>query len=250
MTKFIIRVDDVCPTMGTDRFDEFSKTLLNAGVPCLIGVIPDCRDPKLRHSPARSDFWEVIRELKASGWTIAQHGYTHVYDCLGRDLLGLTRKSEFAGHDLETQVGRLACGAEIMADEGVATNIFMAPSHAFDVTTMDALRQTGFRFVTDGAALWPYKEQGLIFVPQLFSYPRHFGIGVYTLCSHLDTMDYGSFQEFLYFVKSNTHRIVSFDDVAQFPSNNFITNALRRTLELAQYSCRSIQMWQRGKTHL
>jgi hypothetical protein len=236
--------------MGRDRFDAFAETLLNAGLPCLIGVIPDCRDPKLHRSPARSDFWDVIRGLKASGWIIAQHGYTHVYDCLGRDWLGLMRKSEFAGHDLATQASRLASGAEIMAGEGVASDIFMAPSHAFDITTIHALRQTGFRFVTDGVALWPYEEQGLTFVPQLFSYPRHFGIGVYTLCCHLDAIDDDRFQNLLRFVKSNSYRLVSFNHVAQFPSNNFISNALRRTLEISQYLCRSFQIWQCGKTHL
>ena len=88
-----------------------------------------------------------------------------------------------------------------MAGEGVASDIFMAPSHALDITTMRALRQTGFRFVTDGVALWPYEERGLIFVPQLFSYPRHFGVGIYTLCYHLDTMDDSSFQVLLRFVE-------------------------------------------------
>ncbi len=242
VAKFIIRVDDVCPTMGWDRFNELSETLLDAGAPCLIGVIPDCRDPALHRSPAKSDFWDVIRGLKASGWTIAQHGYTHVYDCLSLDRLGLMRKSEFAGHNLETQASRLASGASLLADEGVASDVFMAPSHAFDDTTMLALRQTGFRFVTDGAALWPYEEQGLTFVPQLFSYPRHFGIGVYTICYHLDTVDEFNFQELLRFVRSNAHRILSFDEAARFPRNDLIANASRRVLEYFEYSHRSAQI--------
>jgi predicted deacetylase len=250
MVKFIIRVDDICPTMGWDRFNKFANTLLEIGAPCLIGVVPDCRDPKLAYSPPRDDFWDVIRKLKASGWTIAQHGYTHVYDCQSRDWLGLMRKSEFAGHNLETQSGRLRAGAKILAEEGVSSDIFMAPSHAFDATTVRALRETGFRFVTDGAALWPYEEDGLVFVPQLFAHPRHFGIGIYTLCCHFDMIDERRFQEILSFVKANTHRIIRFDDAAKFPRNNFIAKISRKALERFHYSRLSSSMRRSGRTHL
>jgi predicted deacetylase len=235
MSKFVIRIDDVCPTMRWDRFDVFTKALLQAGAPCLIGVVPDCRDPTLFRTAPRKDFWDVIRNLKANGWTIAQHGFTHICDRPSRDWFGLPCDSEFAGHPLETQVERLAAGARILAQEQVATDVFMAPCHAFDLITLEALRKTGFKFVTDGSALWPYKQQELIFVPQLFERPLHFGAGIYTLCYHLDTMGENSFANLLRFVESNKHSIISFDRAEQFVRNDLIARAVNKALKLAQH---------------
>jgi Uncharacterized protein conserved in bacteria (DUF2334) len=233
------------------RFDKFAETLTKHGVPCLIGVVPDCRDPKLlQHAEPRSDFWDFMRKLKASGWTICQHGYTHVYDCHSRDLFGIMRRSEFAGHDFETQVHRLASGAKILADEGLATDIFMAPNHAFDAVTIRALQHSGFKSVTDGFALWPYEEGGLTLVPQMFPEPRNFGVGIYTICLHLDMTDEQNFRNILNFITSNTHRIIRFEDAAQFTKNNPIAMTSRRLLEFLLYSRISVRMWRRGKHYL
>jgi len=236
--------------MGWDRFSALSDALLKIEVPCLIGVIPDCRDHKLWRFPPRRDFWDVIRDLKSSGWTIAQHGYTHVYDRVSRDVIGIMRKSEFAGHDFETQVSRLASGARVLSNEGLATDIFMAPSHAFDRLTIKALRQTGFKFVTDGAALWPYEEHGVIFIPQIFPHPRHFGAGIYTLCWHLDTIDESTFRGLLRFVESNTHRIIGFKDAVKYTRNGVIGYASRRLMRAFEYSRYTVSMRRQGKTFL
>ena len=219
-------------------------------VPCLIGVIPDCQDRKLWRFPARSDFWDVIRSLKADGWAIAQHGYTHVYDIVASDLIGIPRRSEFAGHDFEIQASRLSSGSKILADNGVPTDIFMAPCHAFDAVTIKALRRTGFRFVTDGAALWPYEEQGLIFVPQMFGHPRHFGVGLYTVCCHLDTIDEREFQRLLRFVEDNTHRIICFEDATKIRNNTTITHVSRRGLEVLTHARLSASMRRQGVEYL
>jgi predicted deacetylase len=236
--------------MNWSRFDSFSETLQSMGVPCLIGVIPDCQDPKLHRFPARANFWDAIRGLKASGWTMAQHGYTHVYDRISRDLFGIMRRSEFAGHPMQTQVLRLVSGRKILAAESLASDIFMAPCHAFDGITVGALRQTGFKFITDGFALWPYVENDLVFVPQIFSGPRHAGIGIYTLCCHLDTMSERQSQDLLTFIKSNMHRIIRFEDAAQLVRDNAFAHAARRALELYRYYDFSGIKWRRGVKYL
>jgi predicted deacetylase len=250
MAKFIIRVDDVCPTMG-HQFEEFSETLIKLEVPCLIGIVPACKDPELlQHAVPRSGFWDFMRKLKANGWTICQHGYTHVFDCHSRDLFDIMRRSEFAGHDFEAQVHRLASGAKILADEGLATDIFMAPNHAFDAVTIKALQHTGFKYVSDGFAFWPYEEGGLTHVPQIFHDPRNFGVGIYTICLHLDKTDQRNFRKILQFISCNTHRIIRFEDAAQFTKNGAIAMTSRRLLEFLSYSRNSIRMWQQGGNYI
>ena len=186
MASFIVRVDDVCPTMDWERFERFEHAMGN--LPVLIGVVPDCRDEHLQVDAPRDDFWEVVRRLRAGGWAVAQHGYTHVYDSDAPNLLRMANRSEFAGHPVQVQAARLAAGAEIMSHEGVRSSAFMAPGHTFDRATIDALKRTGFTSVTDGYGLWPYRRHGLTFVPQLFSRPLHVGAGLYTVCLHLNGM--------------------------------------------------------------
>jgi hypothetical protein len=122
-----------------------------------------------------------------------------------------------------------------MSSEGVATSIFIAPSHAWDAITVEALRQTGFELVSDGAALWPYEKQGLIFVPQLFPHPRHFGFGIYTLCIHLDTLDDTNFQRFLQFIAGNIHRIIAFEEAAKYTRNGPIARAVGAVLKVSMH---------------
>lgn len=235
MSKFIIRVDDVCPTMHWDRFKTFSEALIKTKTPCLIGVIPDCRDKTLFHSPPQENFWDAIRNLAQSGWTIAQHGYTHVCDREGKDWLGLTKFNEFAGHDLNTQLDRLTSGAAILERENVATDVFMAPRHSFDDVTIRALREAGFNAVTDGVGLWPYQQNGLTFIPQLFARPFHLGVGVYTLCCHLDQMKELAFSQLMAFIKNNHDRILSFDQARMLVKDGPIFNAANSALKKMQF---------------
>jgi Uncharacterized protein conserved in bacteria (DUF2334) len=65
----------------------------------------------------------------------------------------------------------------------------MAPSHSFDRETERALRETKFRAVTDGLALYPFLRDGLPFVPQVFSVPPPMLFGVFTFLVHPNTLD-------------------------------------------------------------
>ena len=151
--------------MDWEHFERFEHAMRDW--PVLIGVVPDCRDEHLHVAAPRDDFWEVVRRARARGWTVAQHGYTHVFDSDAPNLLGMANHSEFAGHPVDVQAARLAAGAEVMAGEKVKSSVFMPPGHTFDRATLAALKRTGFTTVTDGYGLWPYHRDGLKFVPQL-----------------------------------------------------------------------------------
>ncbi|PAQ10895.1 DUF2334 domain-containing protein [Mesorhizobium temperatum] len=188
MTKLVIRVDDIHPRMKWATFMRFVEGLSRRGLTATLGVIPECMDAQLCHDAPRKEFWDTIRQLSTEGWIVAQHGYRHVYDISHANYLGIRNRSEFAGHPLDIQAERLAAGAEILLAEGLRSDVFMAPWHTFDNTTLKALERTGFRYVTDGYGFWPYSEGELIMVPQLFARPHGWRLGVYTSCIHLDGM--------------------------------------------------------------
>lgn len=213
MKKLIIRIDDVHPRMNWGNFKHLTYELLNRGQSALLGVIPDCKDPKLEFGEFNSDFWNYIRYLKSNGFVIAQHGYQHVYDIRGQSILVGEDQSEFSNHPYDIQLMKLKLGKSILQKENLSTNIFMAPGHHFDSVTLKALRDAGFKYVTDGHALFPFKLKAsdLIFVPQLFARPHGTFFGIYTTCCHLDNMKISDIDIFL--DKTNGYKVMPFSKV-------------------------------------
>lgn len=211
-TQYLIRFDDVTPGMAWTRFQPFEDLARELRLPYLLGVVPECRDVKLMVEPERADFWAWVRRMKLNGATIAQHGFTHLYETRDAGLLRLGSKSEFAGLSYEVQFERLARGKEKMQSEGVWDGIFMAPSHSFDADTVRALRALGFRGLTDGFGFYPYEIEGLKAVPQLFARPVGFGFGVETVCIHVNTLTDQRTKMLIKKLRAHAARIISFDD--------------------------------------
>ena len=88
----------------------------------------------------------------------------------------------------------------------------MAPGHHFDRTTLKALSDLNFRYITDGHAFFPYKmkELNLTFIPQLFARPHGFSFGIYTTCCHIDHMNQDEIDIFL--EKTTSFDILPFSD--------------------------------------
>ncbi|HET8688889.1 MAG TPA: DUF2334 domain-containing protein, partial [Methanosarcina sp.] len=172
-------------------------------------------------------FWPKIREWKSLGWTIAQHGLHHLYESRDPGLLGTWKKSEFAGLNFEIQRQKLIAGKNILETQGVWDPVFMAPSHTFDETTLVALSEAGFKYITDGYGFYPYKLNDLTAVPQVYL-PRwivRFVPGIYTVCLHVNTMTNNDINQMLDFIKDNRKNIISFIDATQikpsFPEGLF-----------------------------
>ncbi len=136
----------------------------------LIGVVPDNRDENLKGSDQGKpeDFWAYISELQKSGWTVAMHGYQHIYTTKKGGLFPLNNFSEFAGISYEKQKQMLKKGKELLKERGIETDLFMAPAHSYDKNTLKALADTGFTALTDGFGSRPYQYKGLIFYPISF----------------------------------------------------------------------------------
>ncbi|TFW16750.1 DUF2334 domain-containing protein [Massilia arenosa] len=218
MPKFLIRFDDVTPRMRWDAFQPFIDLADELGLHYLVGVVPDCRDTKLNVDDARPQFWAEVRRWKDAGWTIAQHGYTHEYATLDSGLLGINKRSEFADLPYALQLEKLSAGKAILESEGVWEPVFMAPGHSFDDNTLRALANLGFTAVTDGYGCYPYRLRGMLAVPQLFSSPKHFGLGVYTICLHSNNMSIEAVERAIRFIRTQRHRIISFAEASSVRS--------------------------------
>jgi predicted deacetylase len=241
-TRYVIRFDDVVPKMAWTKFAPFERLSDEFGLPFLLGVVPDCRDPSLMVEQERADFWAWLRQKKASGHTIAQHGDTHLYTTEARGVLGIGRKSEFAGLSYEAQVEKLAHGKAILEREGVWQGVFMAPSHSFDALTINALKALGFTAITDGYGFYAYDLEGLMAVPQLLSRPLGLGIGVETVCLHVNTLSDEAIRRMVDFLRAHREDIISFNDAMTFAApSEFMGGALRVASEAALRLYRTVR---------
>lgn len=154
--KILIRFDDICPTMDWEQWEKAKKLLDEKGKVALLGVVPDCQDPDLDINKPLPDFWDYVRNLQKQGFTIAMHGYRHVFEC---------DHSEFAGLSYEKQLYKIKEGKRILNEHGIETDVFFAPAHNFDDNTLKALSACGFKFVSDGLSQKPYKRYGVTLLP-------------------------------------------------------------------------------------
>lgn len=180
------RMDDICPQMDMAKFLEYKKLFDKYGIKPLLAIVPDNQDDFLKINDDYPCFWTMMRELQEDGWDIAQHGYQHIYCSNVKGIFSDRKLSEFAGLSYENQVDKIRKGKEILEQNGIITDIFVAPGHSFDVTTLRALKDCGFKYVSDGRSLHPYMYFGLKFIPCRFGIPFNFP-GLNTWCIHANT---------------------------------------------------------------
>jgi hypothetical protein len=94
---YLLRFDDLCPTMDRRRWLRFLPVLKRFRLHPILAIVPDNQDPELKRDTPDPTFWAQMREWQASGATIALHGYQHLCLARGRSLVNLHSQSEFAG---------------------------------------------------------------------------------------------------------------------------------------------------------
>lgn len=207
-----IRLDDITPDMNWVKF-EIAKTLFDQyKIKPLLGVVPDNQDSTLQVGSYNPNFWEYINELCLEGWTIAQHGYRHIYGTKDSGILGINAFSEFAGLPYKEQYDKIKKGQEILQSKGIYATIFMAPGHTYDVQTIRALKANSFTYITDGYSNDLYEYKGIYFIPCTLSTPR-IPKAYDTLCLHINTMEQQDFQELERFLKEQTGIIKNYAEL-------------------------------------
>lgn len=209
-TECMIRLDDITPDMNWKRFYQAKEILGKYDICPLIGVVPDNWDETLHKEEGREDFWDIIRNLQKSGWAVAQHGTYHCYETKDSGILGINPFSEFAGLSFENQVKKLQAGKQILEENGIRTDVFMAPGHTYDKNTLRALKECGFHVITDGLSSKPYMEDGILCIPcRLRGFKKPDGID--TICLHTNLMDEQDMKELEAFCKANREVIMPFE---------------------------------------
>jgi len=209
-TKCMIRLDDITPDMDWERFYQAKEIFDRYQICPLIGVVPDNNDETLHKEERKEEFWDIIRTLQNVGWTVAQHGTYHCYETNDSGILGINPFSEFAGLPYEVQLQKLQTGRGILEENGIRTDIFMAPGHTYDKNTLKALSECGFVVITDGLSSKPYMEEGILCIPcrlRGLKTPN----GIDTICLHTNLMNDQDMDELEAFCKANRDVIVSFE---------------------------------------
>jgi len=188
MSKYLIRLDDACPTMDREKWALVESALDRLNIKPIVAVIPDNKYPSIYYADADPYFWDKVRGWQKKGWTIAMHGYQHVFHKTRRNLIPRFSQSEFSGLSLASQREKIRKGWRIFLSEGVEPTVWVAPKHGFDEVTIAALlEETTIKVLSDGYALKCFYEHGITWFPQqLWSYVG-MPFGIYTICLHPNT---------------------------------------------------------------
>lgn len=216
-TKYILRFDDICPTMNWQVWNQIESLLDKYSIKPLLAIIPDCQDETMRFETADMQFWTKVRGWQAKGYDIALHGYSHVYTNKKSGIVGITRQSEFVGLDEEKQTEKIVGGLKILDKNGIKTDVWVAPSHSFDYTTIKVLKANGINLISDGFGESLFKFRGMTWVPcQIWSRVLPMDrAGVYTVCYHHSTWTENDLKNFEYDLMHFHKYITSFTNVVQ-----------------------------------
>lgn len=215
MIKYLVRLDDACPTMDAHKWMKIENILDMYHVKPMVGIIPANADPNIKIEKADADFWCKALIWQKKGWAIALHGFDHCYISKKSGINPLWNRSEFAGVPLVVQKEKICKGYETLSSKGLNVKYFFAPSHTYDYNTLEALKNCSpIRIVSDTIAFRPYKQGEFVFVPQQFG---HFMTpklsGIWTFCFHPNTMTDEQIRMFADFIEKHANKFTSFTDL-------------------------------------
>lgn len=213
--KFLIRLDDACPTMNHDNWLRMFQLLDSYNIRPMVGIIPHNKDSKQQIDAPDLDFWSKANSWSQKGYTIALHGYNHCYISESAGLNPLWHRSEFAGVKYELQCKKIEEGYSILKEHGILPKYFFAPSHTFDENTLKALKEfTDIRIISDTIATKPYRDGDFIFIPQIGGKCKNIKFpGIWTFCLHPSTMKDSDFLEVERFLIEHKNEFISFDQI-------------------------------------
>ena len=206
-----MRLDDACEKRDIARWDAVEVLLDRYGIKPLVGVIPHCEDPEMAQYLEDESFWERVKSWQEKGWSIALHGYNHVYNTACGGINPVNARSEFAGEPLEVQQEKIRKGVAVFREHGIDPEAFFAPSHTFDENTLEALRtESNIRIISDTVAGKPYRRGDFTFVPQQSGAVRKLPFPLTTFCYHPNTLNDAGLARLEVFLAENSKQFVAF----------------------------------------
>jgi peptidoglycan/xylan/chitin deacetylase (PgdA/CDA1 family) len=173
--------------MNWKVWTELEALLVYHNLKPILAVVPDNQDNFLRVADPIDTFWDKVRTWQSLGWSIGLHGYQHTYVTEDSGLMRLQKYSEFAGLPEAAQESKLLKALDVFHREGVRPDLWIAPGHSFDTTTLSVLRRIGIDTLCDGFALYPHRDvDGMFWIPQQVWHFRHMPLGTWTICWHVN----------------------------------------------------------------
>ena len=214
-TRYLIRLDDACPTMDAVCWQRMECLLDKYEVRPMVGIIPSNADSKQMINSEDNLFWQKVMKWQKKRWAIALHGFDHCYISSDAGINPLWSRSEFAGVPLEKQKQKIRDGITILKSHGLNPKYFFAPSHTFDENTLIALKEcSDIRIISDTIATVPYKKGDFVFIPQIGGHCVNMPFsGVYTFCFHPNTMNEAAFDSLESFIQSHKSEFCGFDEL-------------------------------------
>jgi len=218
--QYLLRFDDICPTLNWSVWNEIEPHLNRLRIHPILAVVADNQDSGLRVGTSCNDFWERVRAWQKSGWTIGLHGYQHRYGTSESGIVGLNTRSEFAGLSLDQQREKIRRAIEIFDREQVRPEVWIAPAHSFDHSTILALKEQGIQYISDGFFLYPHRDtEGMLWVPQQLWRFRRRPFGVWTVCYHPNGWRDRQIKAFVDDIEAYQDSITNFTEITTIYSN-------------------------------
>lgn len=232
MKQYILRLDDASEYMDVKKWMQIEQLLDKYQVKPLVGVIPDNKDPDMINVYSKNEnFWQTVHRWEDKGWTIAMHGYSHVFETNEGGINPVNLRSEFAGVSLERQKGKIRSGCDIMSNHGFAPKVFFAPAHTFDRNTLIALKEeSDIRIISDTIANDIYYEDGFYFIPQQSGHVRNLPFSVVTFCYHPNYMKIHDFDILEPFLKRNRRFFCGISEIRYSTRNKSLFDKLLNML--------------------
>ena len=182
MSKFIIRLDDACPTMCKKKWKRIEKILLKYDIKPLVAVIPNNKDKSLDFNKEDKNFWNKVNYWKKNNWEIGIHGYSHVTNSNNSGLLGLNKKSEFSNLSFKIQKNLILKSFNFLKKKKIDLDYWVAPFHSFDENTIEAIKKLNSNIIiSDGFSYRPFSYLGLKWVPQQLWKFYNIPFGIWTI---------------------------------------------------------------------
>ena len=228
MPKYIFRIDDVHEKMDYEIFEKLTDIFLKNDTPVILCIIPENKEPILNSSNYQIDkYFTRIKLLKKNGSRLIMHGVFHQIEKNYKNYFGINNYGEFGYNSYEKQYRLLQKGKEIFIEKyGIGPNIFCAPAHSYNIETFKALKSLGFRIISDGISLFPYKEFELLFYPQLFWFPLKFLPGIQTIAIHPQSLNSKKLKRIEKFVSENKKDIILLSLSVKTHKKCFVVNIL------------------------
>ena len=189
--KYLFRLDDANSFSNLKKWHAIECIFQKYDIKPIVAVIPENKDPELIYQELNPNFWKMVQDWDANGWSIAMHGYQHLFHSISRfqSIIPYYKRSEFSGLSLKNQKNKIKKSLKIFHQNDIDPKVWVAPAHSFDSLTLKAIsEETNIKIISDGISIFQYFNSGFHFIPQQLWSIKKKTFGLWTICLHPDTM--------------------------------------------------------------